>query len=72
MEVAEIVAATAGLPLSEVSANTRKDETESWDSFTHISIIAAIETRLEVSFSVSEIATSNSVADLVSIVGRKK
>jgi acyl carrier protein len=48
--IKRVVAATLGLPLETVSAQTSSDTVEAWDSMSHIHLIVAIEAEFDVSF----------------------
>jgi acyl carrier protein len=52
---------------SEMTAN----EIEGWDSFSHVTLIVAIETRFEVKFSVKEVMGFKNVGDLIKGLERK-
>ena len=47
------------------------DDIASWDSFTHLSLLVAIETRFQIKFATQEIDALSTVGDLVQTISRK-
>jgi acyl carrier protein len=54
-----------------LTPQTTADDIEGWDSFNHISVIVAVETRFGVKMSTAEIETLANVGALVSAIQRK-
>lgn len=52
----------------ETNASTIAD----WDSYNHINLIVALETRFEVSFTTKEIGSMTCVGDLLSLLDDKR
>ncbi len=48
------------------------DNIDSWDSVTHMRLIASVEERFEVNFSYREVMKLNTVGDLLGLVNEKK
>lgn len=47
------------------------DDIEAWDSFTHLSLIVAIEGKFGIKFDTAEMEGVSSVGDLASTIARK-
>lgn len=60
--VCEVVAETFGLPSTDVTATTTRDDIPEWDSIGHLNLALQIEETFGVSFSVEEMSRLNSVA----------
>ena len=56
----------------ELSANTTADDIEGWDSFNHISVMVAVETRFGIRMRTDEIESLKSIGDLVSAIEQKR
>jgi acyl carrier protein len=54
-----------------LSPETTADDIDGWDSFNHISIIVAVETRFGVKMHANEIERLNNVGDLVAAIAAK-
>jgi acyl carrier protein len=52
----------------ELRAETNADDIEGWDSFTHLNVIVATETRFGIKLRSNEIEGLQNVGDLVSII----
>jgi acyl carrier protein len=52
----------------ELRAETNADDIEGWDSFTHLNVIVAAETRFGIKLRSNEIEGLKNVGDLVSII----
>ena len=48
--IRNVVAATFGIPVSQISANTGSDSIDSWDSMNHLHLVVALESEFGVSF----------------------
>lgn len=55
------------VPTPEMTAQDVKD----WDSFNHINLIVAIESRFKVKFKTAEIESLHNVGHLVEVIERK-
>ena len=54
-----------------LSPETTAEDIDGWDSFNHISIIVAVETRFGVKMQAKEIEHLNKVGDLVAAIAAK-
>ena len=54
-----------------LTPETTADDIDGWDSFNHISVIVAVETRLGVKMTTSEIEGLSNVGALVAAIERK-
>lgn len=55
----------------ELTSETRADEYPEWDSFKHITIVVATESRFGVKFQTAEIESLRNIGDFVSLIKRK-
>jgi len=62
-----VLAVLASMLKREVDLNTSRDNTPQWDSLKHIEIIFAVEDELHIEFSEEEMATLDSVANIVDL-----
>ena len=51
---------------------TTAADIDGWDSFNHISIIVAVETKFGIKMETREIEGLNNIGTLVAVIGRKK
>ena len=58
-------------PSLEVGPEMTAADVDDWDSVSHITLICAIEEKFSVNFTTREIASLNSVGDLVKLLGTK-
>jgi acyl carrier protein len=54
-----------------ITPETNASNIEDWDSYNHINLIVALETRFEVSFTTQEIGSMTCVGDLLVLLGSK-
>ena len=54
-----------------LTSETTAEDIDGWDSFNHISIIVAVETRFGVKMHANEIERLNNVGDLVAAIAAK-
>jgi long-chain acyl-CoA synthetase len=71
-QVLEIAARTFKVPLSTLTFQSTPDNTNGWDSFAHISFIAALERQFNLRITASEIVKLRSLADAEWIVRRAR
>jgi long-chain acyl-CoA synthetase len=69
-QVLEIAARTFKVPVSTLTSESTPDNTNGWDSFAHISFIAALEHQFSLRITASEITKLRSLADAEWIVRR--
>lgn len=54
-----------------VKNDTTSNDIEGWDSLSHISLISAVETGFNVSFSTKEVLNMKNVGDMVELIKQK-
>ena len=54
-----------------LTPNTTAADIQDWDSFNHINLIVAIETRFGIKFQTAEIESLKNVGDMVAVIERK-
>lgn len=59
-----VVAECLQIPASSVQDSLSREETEEWDSLNHLRLITAVESEFGVSFTMDEIASIATLADL--------
>ena len=69
--VFEILADVLHLDASAFDPNASMDNTASWDSFNHISIVFALEEEFSISFEVAEMEAMLCVFDILEFVEAK-
>lgn len=57
----ELVASTLGVPVEQISDDTRPDNLSEWDSVNHLNLIMAIEEAFEIQMSPEDALENNSV-----------
>lgn len=55
----------------QVKPETTANDVEGWDSFSHVTLIVAIETRFNIKFSLKEVMGFKSVGDLIKSIEQK-
>jgi acyl carrier protein len=55
-----------------ITPETNASTIDDWDSYNHINLIVALETRFEVSFTTKEIGSMTCVGDLLSLLDDKR
>lgn len=70
-QINEIIAEMLDQPDLKVSLTTTAADVEGWDSFTHINIILAVESRFGIRINTAEIEELHSVGHLVGLVEQK-
>lgn len=71
-EVRTIIAEILDQPDLQVSADTKADEVEGWDSFNHINIVVAVEAHFGIKINTAEIEELRNVGELVELIERKR
>lgn len=66
--VIKIVAESLGIRESEIDESTVMEQVETWDSLTHMELIANLESEYQTEFTVDEIMEMTSVKKIVEIV----
>lgn len=54
-----------------IDENTTSDNIEDWDSITHITLMASIENKFAIKFTMNEIASMKNIGELVELIGKK-
>jgi acyl carrier protein len=54
-----------------ITASTSAKDIPSWDSLMHISLIAAVESEFNISFTFNEVMQFNNVGDMVKLIEKK-
>ncbi len=70
-EVRDIIADVLEQPDLKLDAGTRADDVDGWDSFNHINIVVAVESRFKIKINTAEIEELRNVGELVDLVERK-
>ena len=55
----------------QIKPETTANDIDGWDSFSHITLIIAIESRFNIKFSVKEVMAFKNVNDLIKWIERK-
>jgi acyl carrier protein len=55
-----------------LTPETTADDIDGWDSFTHLNMIVAVETRFGIKMTTAEVESLMSVGDLVATIARKQ
>lgn len=55
----------------QIKPETTANDVEGWDSFSHVTLITAIEIRFSIKFSLKEIMSFKNVGDLIKHIERK-
>lgn len=55
----------------KLTPETTANDIEDWDSFNHINLIVAIESRFHIKFKTAELESLHSVGHLVALIERK-
>ena len=71
-EVRTIIAEILDQPDLQISADTKADEVEGWDSFNHINIVVAVEAHFGIKINTAEIEELRNVGELVELIERKR
>jgi len=55
----------------EIKPETTANDVDGWDSFSHVTLIVAIETRFNIKFSLRETMSFKNVGDMMKCIERK-
>jgi acyl carrier protein len=69
--IKQIMADVLDLDPRSIDGDTAMDNTESWDSLSHINLCLGLEQDFAISFSVSEMESMLSYDDIVQVLGEK-
>jgi acyl carrier protein len=68
-EVYQLIGEALQVDISDINANTSKDDIESWDSLGHLNILVRLDSKLEGKPSdINELADATSVNSIVEIL----
>lgn len=70
-QVRDILADVLDLPDLQVTEHTTAEDVEGWDSFNHINIVVAVESRFGIKFHTAEVEELRNVGDLVELIDKK-
>ena len=70
-KVKRIIADTFHIKESEITPEVTMKDIDSWDSLTHMELIANLESELDIEFTADEIMEMIDVANIEKIVGEK-
>ena len=70
-QVREIIGDVLDQPNVQITAATTAADVEGWDSFNHINIVVAVESRFGIKVNTAEIEDLRNVGELVGLVERK-
>ena len=70
-QVRDILADVLDLPDLQVTEQTTAEDVEGWDSFNHINIVVAVESRFGIKFHTAEVEELRNVGDLVALIDKK-
>ena len=70
-QVRDILADVLDLPDLTVTEQTTAEDVEGWDSFNHINIVVALESKFGIKFHTAEVEELRNVGDLVDLVEKK-
>lgn len=55
----------------QINPETTADDVDGWDSFSHVILIVAVETRFNIKFTQKELLTLKNVGDLIKRIEQK-
>lgn len=70
-QVREIIADVLDRPDVKIEPGTTAADVEGWDSFNHINIVVAVESRFGIKINTAEIEDVRNVGELIEVVERK-
>ena len=70
-KVRDIIADVLDLPDLTVTRETTAEEVEGWDSFNHINIVVAVESKFGIKIHTAEVEELRNVGELADLVGKK-
>ncbi len=70
-QVRDIIAEVLDQPDLKLDRQTSADNVEGWDSFNHINIVVAVESRFGIKFHTADIEELRNVGELVELIERK-
>ena len=70
-QVHDIISDVLDQPDLRLDASTTADNVEGWDSFNHINIVVAVESRFGIKIHTAEIEELRNVGELVELIEKK-
>jgi acyl carrier protein len=70
-QVRDIIADVLDLPDLTVTRDTKAEDVEGWDSFNHINIVVAVESKFGIKIHTAEVEELRNVGELVDLVEKK-
>ena len=71
-EVRNILAKTFRVKIDDINDNTTVEDIDTWDSLTHMEMVANLEAELNIEFTGDEIADMTNISKIEEIVKAKK
>lgn len=69
--IKKIFAEVIGIDENDVNDSVERDVTEGWDSFSHLMLINELEDKLNIKFTMEEVESIKTFADIKNIVSKK-
>lgn len=70
-ELEEIMKATFGLQELGIKEDMTASDIEDWDSLSHIQLIASVEQKFHIKFTMKEILRMKNVGDIITLIEEK-
>ena len=71
-EIKEIIAKVMEVPIEQIDDHFSRKNNSEWDSFNHLALIAEIETKMNLEFTMEEMYQIVTFKDLCMVVAAKK
>jgi acyl carrier protein len=67
-KIIEVVSKNTGIPVKDISINSKSDDFDKWDSFAHVKIILEIEKIIKKSVSAGKMGSVNSIKSMLNLI----
>jgi len=67
-KIIEVVSKNTGIPVKDISINSKSDDFDKWDSFAHVKIILEIEKIIKKSVSAGRMGSVNSIKSMLNLI----
>tara|TARA_B110000196_G_C20961560_1_gene574233 strand:- start:460 stop:687 length:228 start_codon:yes stop_codon:yes gene_type:complete len=67
-KIIEVVSKNTGIPVNDISINSKSDDFDKWDSFAHVKIILEIEKIIKKSVSAGKMGSVNSIKSMLNLI----
>ena len=67
-KIIEVVSKNTGIPVKDISINSKSDDFDKWDSFAHVKIILEIEKIIKKSGSAGKMGSVNSIKSMLNLI----